>query len=138
MDFAGLFSESHVREPIPLRFLKAIEADLYVLETALALDISEFHELLGREIKPKVFVICNAPMFSKAVPFPAMANEKEAIAFARSTAMMRNTMCLIEYPLIKTIWIEPDGNIITRIYPPGMKRVGRSLRFLFMGDMDDR
>lgn len=127
-----------LRDPVPLRFLKAIEADLYVMETALALDIREFHELLARGLKPKVFVICNTPMFSRAVSFPGISNEKEAIAFARSTAVMRNTMCLIEYPLIKTIWIEPDGNITTRIYPPGMKRVGRSLRFFFMGDMDDR
>jgi len=124
-----------LRDPVPLKFLKLINADLYVLETALSLDRKDYDEVVKGELIPKVYVICRFPLGIKAIPLTGVTGEKEAIAQTRSVAVMRNTMCLIEYPYIKTIWIEPDGQISVRMFPPKMTQEGKYIRFSFLGDM---
>ncbi|MDQ7823302.1 MAG: hypothetical protein RDV48_10945 [Candidatus Eremiobacteraeota bacterium] len=121
-----------LRDPIPMKFLKALKVDMDILETTLNLDRKEFQRIVEKRPVPAVFVICRSPIAPQTCKIPPSETEEEAIEYVRKVAVTHKIPCLIECPEIKTIWCDPEGKVRSTLFPPSMKVTARHVRFSFL------
>lgn len=107
-----------LRRKIPLSFLRHIGCDMEVLHFTLDLDRREYEDALKLPFKPRyAFFLLIDSVFIRE-PLPKNISEEKAIEYCVYNTGDNHLYCCINYPQIKTIFIEPDGRAVTAYYPP--------------------
>ena len=100
-----------VRRNIPLVFLEGIGADINEIIRLNERDNEDFLQMKASfQGKPRYALIRYMATVYKSVAFPSEMNENDAIAYAQRYFCKKKFRCQINYPELKTIFIEPDGN----------------------------
>lgn len=103
---------------IPLSYLEYLGYDRDVLTFTLALDFQEYRAALDLPRRPKfAFVRLLTSVFIRE-PLPDNILEDKAIEYIKYNMGENHLYYCINYPELKTIFIEPEGKIITAYYPP--------------------
>ena len=108
---------------IPISYLAAIGVKLEVLEFTVELDQNDYQNALKTTFYSESYIIQTRPI-SLSKPLPKNTPESEAIKLVKKEAIKRNTSCVINYPFLKTIFIDSDGSITTAYYQPEIKIEG--------------
>lgn len=111
------------KKMIPLSYLKAINVKLDVLKFTIELDQNDYQKTLDIPSYPKSYIIQNQP-FSLNRRLPENITEDKAIELIRKEAILKNKSCVINYPMLKKILIESDGQVTIIYYKPDIKITG--------------
>lgn len=112
---------NNLERSIPLKYLEAIDADLNTLKFTVELDQQEYDRALEIKLFPKSAVIRIMAAVYSDLKFPENTPETEAIEIAKRFFEEKNLMGCINFPDIKTIWIEPNGVVKKTYYRPSIK-----------------
>ncbi len=103
---------------IPVKYLDAIDVDYEILDCTVELDKEEYERALKVPLYPRGFTIRYMACVYKTVEFPPDTTEYEAREIMSDYAQDKRRSCAINYPDIKTVLAEPDGNIRVVFYEP--------------------
>ncbi len=104
--------------PIPRAYLTAIGVDVEVMRFAAELDAEEYEEMLLNPLYPRYATMRIVPGIFSLLDLPEGINESEAVELMIDFARRRGRKCCIGFRDIKTIWIEPDGEVSYTFYRP--------------------
>jgi hypothetical protein len=104
----------NLERDIPLGYLDAIGADRQTMIDLVACDRAEFEKVVQLPFFPSCAVIRYMACVYGTLKFPAGTTEQAAIEICKESKM--NTC--INYPGIKSIFIEGGEIVIERFYPP--------------------
>jgi len=107
-----------MKRKIPIKYLEAIGVKLDVLKFTIELDQKEFKEVLKIDFKPRYAAIKFHPIAYKTYEFPPDTSEKKAIEIMQEYAKKEERECIINYPDIKIIFIEPDARVHQIYFKP--------------------
>ncbi|MHC9542906.1 MAG: hypothetical protein AB9903_25620 [Vulcanimicrobiota bacterium] len=114
---------------IPMTFFEQIGGDLNILEMAMEVDQAEYDRARERISLPKVFITKMLPGVYSRGRLPENLCEAEAIEYLKEYSREMKMRCIIQYPCILDIVIEPDGKIWRCNYRPSVKMKGGTLTF---------
>ena len=106
---------------IPLVYLASIKADFETIKYALRLDQQEYDHALSIPLFPEYAVVRLIGAVYSHHQIPTGTPEDEATEMIKQFSCKNGLRCCINYPDFKTIWIEPDGRIITSHYWPSLQ-----------------
>ena len=106
---------------IPVKYFSAIGVDLYVLRFTLELDQQEFDLALELPFSPKSYGVRLQPTIYHTMDFPSHTTEEQAIHFLKDYSKNTHTYCFITVPDIKSVWVQPDGAVLTTLYRPELE-----------------
>ncbi len=109
----------HLKEELPYQFLSLIGADREKIEMLAKRDEVDFNRVVKRDdfiVNTVTVRLMSAVYQTRALPY-AMA-EKEAITYTLENFSKNRFRCAINFPDIKTIFIEIDGEVDVIYYPP--------------------
>lgn len=116
-----------LRRPVPKVYLEALGVDLDILQFALELDQQENDAVQQLEFYPKRATERLMAAVYRTVEFPAGINETEAVAILQQRQQQaqaegkRGFRCMIVYPGLRTVAVEPDGGVHVRVIRPTMR-----------------
>ena len=106
---------------VPLAYLAAIGADIEIIDYLVRLDQQEYDKALMIPLFPEYAVVrLMAAVYSQQC-LPPATPEFEAIEILKKYSGEHGLRCCIKFPDIKTIWIEPDGNVHYSFYRPSFR-----------------
>ena len=106
---------------IPVKYFSAIGVDLEVLRFTLELDQQEFDLALELPFSPKSYGIRLMPTVYHTMDFPSQTTEEQAIVILKDYSKNTRTYCFITVPDIKSVWVQPDGAVLTTLYRPELE-----------------
>ncbi len=108
-----------LKREIPRTFLSAIGADTARITGLCAEDLKEFEIWNSRgDLCPRSVTIRYMPAIYKRVSLPCRMGEHDAIRYTIEHYVCNRFRCAIDYPGLKTLFIEPEGSLDTVCYPP--------------------
>ncbi|MBD3168528.1 MAG: hypothetical protein GF307_03525 [candidate division Zixibacteria bacterium] len=105
----------------PRKYLDVIGVDWDVLEYVVELDQEAFHEEMDKPRIPERFTVRYFAAFYGSRMIGECESEEQAIERVKAFSKDSNFRCCINYPQLKTVFIEPDGSIWANLYKPVMK-----------------
>jgi hypothetical protein len=109
----------HLRREVPYQFLSAIHASIEQIKALCIADNEEFERIKERrDLFPYRVIIRFIPAVYQSREFPYTMKERDAIQYILENLCEGRYRCAINYPELKTIYIEPNGEIETTFYPP--------------------
>ncbi|MGV8125266.1 MAG: hypothetical protein AB2L14_36420 [Candidatus Xenobiia bacterium LiM19] len=114
---------------IPLSFFEKIGGDLHIIEKVLEIDQADYDRASERIGQPKVFIIKWLPGVYSRNRLPDNLTEAEAIEYLKEYSRENGLRCIIQYPCILDIVVNPDGKIWRFNYRPSMKIKSGTLSF---------
>jgi hypothetical protein len=107
---------------IPLAYLKAIGGDIDTIRQIFKTDVEEYDRALKVALFPKYWTVRIFAAMYQSRKFPPNIAEDEAIEFLKTFSAEKKLRCCINYPSIKTIWIEDFGKEVKySYYRPAIK-----------------
>jgi hypothetical protein len=106
---------------IPIKYLFAIGVDLDVLRFTLELDQQEYDQALELPFYPKSYGIRLMPTVYHTMEFLPQTTEEQAIQILKNYSRDTRTYCFITVPKIKSVWVQPDGAVLTTLYRPELE-----------------
>ena len=106
---------------IPLKYLKELDVDVDIIKLTIELDQQEYQDALQIPLYPKCAVIRYMAAVYGTFKFPRDTPENEAVVMIQDFQKKKRFRCCINFPTIKTIWLEPDGKISTSYYEPKIR-----------------
>jgi hypothetical protein len=107
-----------LKRNIPLKYLLVIGADLQEIDAAVQADRQEYESILKLPFFPKSGVIrCMAAVYSQ-YKFEPLTPEAECIDILKAYSKEKGFRTCINYPRIKSIWVEPSGTVRKSYYYP--------------------
>ncbi len=105
---------------IPKSFLTIIDADIKRIQELVAEDLEEFKTALKKDdLKPRFATErLMATVYRTLKLPPACKSEKDAVSYLLVYCRETRRRCSITYSGLKSIFIEPDGSVSTKLYPP--------------------
>jgi hypothetical protein len=108
-----------LKREIPRTFLSAIGAEADRITGLCAEDRKEFEIWSSRgDLCPRSVTIRYMPAVYKRVSLPCLMGEHDAIRYTIEHYVRERFRCAIDYPGLKTLFVEPDGSLDTVWYPP--------------------
>ena len=106
---------------IPLSYFEYVGIDREILLFTLELDYQEYEQVLDIPLYPRFAVIRIMAAFYQERKFPENTPETAAIEVLKEFSKEKSKRCCINYPELKTIFVEPDGTVNVVHYPPAIK-----------------
>lgn len=103
--------------PIPKTLLTGLGVDWDVLSFCYELDCENFQKAIEIPRYPEHFVVRLIPGIYSTKDLPKGVSEEEAIEIVKEYSSGR-FRCLISYPQLLTIYIEPNGRVRRSYYKP--------------------
>ena len=110
-----------VHRKMPLSYLDYVGVEREVLHFALEVDFEEYGRAREIPLYPKFAVIRLMAGVYREKGLPENTPESEAIEMLRGFSRERNLRCCINYPELKTVYIEPTGDVRVVYYPPSIR-----------------
>jgi hypothetical protein len=107
-----------MKMPFPRSYLNVIGVDWKVLEYIVELDQDAFYSEFEKPQLPVRFTVRYFAALYGSRELGDCESEEEAIAIVKEFSRESGFRCCINYPQLKTIFIEPDGSINTILYKP--------------------
>lgn len=107
-----------LRRRVPLKYLEAIGADLEYVRRSVAADHEEYNLATKLPLFPRCAIQRLMPAVYVAIEIPPGTPEAEAVNMLQILCNKKRFRCCINYPELKTIWIEPDCASVTSLYFP--------------------
>lgn len=128
----------NLKRVVPYQFLLAIDADIEKIKILCKEDKEEFEKNASRtDLFPVCAIVRLMPAVYHSREFPYHINEAEAIAHTITYFCANRFRCAIHYPDVKTIYVEPNGDIETTYYPPDIVFGENSLIPSFEGSKEE-
>jgi hypothetical protein len=123
-----------LRRNIPLKYLFAIGAELQQIEVEVDADRGEYLNVLKLSfyLKNAVVRVMAAVFFQ--YKFKPGTTESEAIEIMRAYSKEKHINVCINYPGVKSIWIQPDGASKISYYFPSIRITKKELVPFYIGD----
>ena len=106
---------------VPIKYFSAIGVDLDVLRFALELDQQEFDQFLELPFYPKSGGIRLMSKKYRTIEFPHKTTEGEAIQILKEYSKDTGMYCFITQANVRTIWVQPDGTLLTMLDKPELE-----------------
>lgn len=114
-------SWDNLERDISLSYLKAIGVDLEQLNIAVTFDRHYYQQALRVPRCPKNAIIRYMACVYGNHNFQYNTSEEEAIKILQEKYVNKGRRCCINYPDIKSIWLEPNENVFTTYYSPDIR-----------------
>jgi len=111
----------NLERQVPIAYLDAVGVDLETLKLKVKLDHDEYQSVLGVPLYPRYGTIRYMGGVYGSFPFPDDAPEVDAVLMLQEYSRVNKRQCCINYPDVKSIWINPDGNVFTTYYEPAIR-----------------
>jgi hypothetical protein len=119
---------------IPLKYLSAIGAELSQIEIEAAADRNDYENVLKLPLpNPQNAVVRAMATVYFAHKFEPGTSEAEAIEIMKTYSTEKGMRCCINYPGIKSIWIEPGQKVGISFYFPTITITKTELVPSYMG-----
>jgi hypothetical protein len=112
---------NNIKRDIPILYLKSIGVDLEVIEDLVKVDLEEFEKVLEIPLFPTCGVIRYMACVYGTKEFESGTTEEEAIEILKEFTSIKRIRCCINYPYLKTIFVEPNGDVFYHYYRPSVK-----------------
>ena len=110
-----------LRRKIPLRYLEAIGANINDIKFAVEADKIEFNNATSIPLFPRYAVQRAMAAVYITIEIPPGTPEAEAVNRLQALCNKKRFRCCINYPELKTIWIEPNEDPQTNWYYPELR-----------------
>jgi len=107
-----------LRRKVPLKYLEGIGADLENIRRSVAADHEEYNLATKLPLFPRCAVQRLMPAVYATIEIPLGTPEAEAVNMLQALCNKKRFRCCINYPGLKTIWIEPEIAPQTSWYYP--------------------
>jgi len=97
--------------PVPLSYLSSIGVDMKVITLTIEVDKEEYMKALRVPLYPKAAVVRLMATVYCDIPCPLGTTEEEAIEILKRYSGEKNKRCSINYPELKTVWVDPSGTV---------------------------
>lgn len=118
---------------VPLVYLGAIGADIESIMHTVCIDQQEYDMAFKVPLFPRFAVVRLMAAVYQNIEFPAGADEDKAVNILKEYSREKGLRCCINYPDLKTIRIEPDGNVFYSYYRPAVEISGKWAIFISGG-----
>lgn len=108
----------NLQRNIPLEYLKVINADLDIIKANVVNDLKEFEAALKIPLFPKSAVVRIFAAIYQTKEFLEGTSEEEAVEVMKEFSLKNRLRCCINFAELKSIWIEPTGEVNTTNYKP--------------------
>ncbi|MFZ7133885.1 MAG: hypothetical protein ACOWWR_16175 [Eubacteriales bacterium] len=109
----------NLKQKIPKTYLNTIGVDKNTLFYLSELDREEFEQMKrSKELYPEYAIVRVMPAVYKNIRFHTDTHEEEAIRLLISYSAANKLRTCINYPELKSVYVEPDGSFNTIYYPP--------------------
>jgi hypothetical protein len=113
--------------PVPIAYLKAIGADLAVVETAAEADLAEFHRVLRLPLIATYAIERMMPTVYGTIRLPPETPEAEALIILTKFSRGTGHECCIRFPGLKAVFVKPTGEVFPILFPPIYRRTAKFL-----------
>lgn len=103
---------------IPLGYFNFLGVDRKVLDLTLELDYQEYEDALELPLYPKFATIRLMSAVYTSEKIPGNMIEEEALEYIYEVVKEKGFQCCINYPFLKTIFVDKMRGINTIYYPP--------------------
>lgn len=111
----------NARGEAPLGYLNAIGVDLKILKFCVEADKWEYDRALQIPLFPKFVVVRYMSAVYGTMELPSDTSEYVAIEMVKDYSREHGFRCYINYPELKTVWIEPNGDVHYSYYRPSIR-----------------
>ena len=111
----------NARGKAPLGYLNAIGVDLKILESCVEADKWEYDRALHIPLFPRFVVVRYMAGIYGDMELPENTSEYAAIEMVKDYSREHGKRCCINYPELKTVWIEPNGDVNYSYYRPSIR-----------------
>ncbi len=119
----------NLQRSIPHKYLDAIGVELKEIKRLLVIDQENYDKALKFCLKPAYGIIRIMAAVYNNIKIPKGMIEKDAIKYLRAKAdtVSKRLRCCINYPTLKTIWIEKDSELSYSYYRPEIQFSKKSI-----------
>ena len=106
---------------IPRIYLKKIGVKEEVLKFTAELDYRDYEKALKVRRLPETASVRYMPAVYGRLDFPPGTDEKQAIEILKNFSARKKLRCFINYSDLLIIFVEPEGEVKTRYFPPEIR-----------------
>ncbi len=119
----------NARGEVPVGYLNAIGVDMKILNYCIEADQWEYDRALQIPLFPRFVVVRFMAGVYGNIEIPEGTPEFAAIEMVRDYSKEHGFRCCINYPELKTIWIEPKGDVNYSYYRPSVRFTKKKVIF---------